>query len=203
MHHLGEKVAAREAQRPAETPLHPTVFAVERLPGLSDALLGPRTKEDTMGSTEEEIRAKALLRYFVISAYLAAEPPRGQKGAMLRQLASKVWHDENGEAFTAEAETIRAWVRRYKKGGLAALEDKRRTCSGLHALTEDEAELLCALKEEVPERSIERVIAIAERMKELGDKTDKQPSRCQRGDPRVQVACQPGVLVVKERVEEG
>ena len=36
-----------------------------------------------------------------------------------------------------------------------------------------------------------------------GDKTDKQPSRCQRGDPRVQVACQPGVLVVKERVEEG
>ena len=61
-------------QRPAETALHPTVFAVERLLGLSDALLGPRSKEDTMGSTEEEIRAKALLRYFVISAYLAADP---------------------------------------------------------------------------------------------------------------------------------
>ena len=120
-----------------------------------------------MGSTEEEIQAKALLRYFVISAYLAADPPRGQKGAMLRQLASKVWRDENGEAFTAEAETIRAWVRRYKKGGLAALEDKRRTYGGVHALTEEEAELLCALKQEVPERSIERVITIAERMKEL------------------------------------
>ena len=120
-----------------------------------------------MGSTEEEIQAKALLRYFVISAYLAADPPRGQKGAMLRQLASKVWRDENGEAFTAEAETIRAWVRRYKKGGLAALEDKRRTYGGVHALTEEEAELLCARKQEVPERSIERVITIAERMKEL------------------------------------
>ena len=120
-----------------------------------------------MGSTEGEIQAKALLRYFVISAYLAADPPRGQKGAMLRQLASKVWHDENGEAFTAQAETIRAWVRRYQKGGLAALEDKRRSYGGVHALTEEEAELLCALKQEVPERSIERVIAIAERMKEL------------------------------------
>ena len=120
-----------------------------------------------MGSTDEEIQAKALLRYFVISAYLAADPPRGQKGAMLRQLASKVWRDEDGEAFTAEAETIRAWVRRYKMGGLAALEDKRRTYGGVHALTEEEAELLCALKQEVPERSIERVIAIAERMKEL------------------------------------
>ena len=120
-----------------------------------------------MGSTEEEIKAKALLRYFVISVYIAADPPHGRKGVLLRQLADKVWRDEDGEAFTAEAETIRAWVRRYNKGGLAALEDKRRTYGGVHALTEEEAELLCALKQEVPERSIERVIAIAERMKEL------------------------------------
>ncbi len=35
-----------------------------------------------------------------------------------------------------------------------------------------------------------------------GDKKDKAPSRCQRGDPRVRVACQPGGLDVKDRVEE-
>ncbi len=35
-----------------------------------------------------------------------------------------------------------------------------------------------------------------------GDKKDKAPSRCQRGDPRVRVACQPGGLKVKDRVEE-
>ena len=36
-----------------------------------------------------------------------------------------------------------------------------------------------------------------------GDKNDKAPWRCQRGVPRVRVACQPGVLEVKERVETG
>ena len=36
-----------------------------------------------------------------------------------------------------------------------------------------------------------------------GDKNDKQPSRCPGGDPRVQTACQPGGLNVKERVEGG
>jgi len=120
-----------------------------------------------MGSREEKIQAKALLRFLVISAYIAADHPRGQKGAMLRQLASKVWRDENGEAFTVAAETIRSWVRRYRRDGLAGLEDKRRAYSGMYALTAEEAELLCSLKQEVPERSIERVIAIAERMKKL------------------------------------
>ena len=37
----------------------------------------------------------------------------------------------------------------------------------------------------------------------VGDKNDKAPWRCQRGVPRVRVACQPGVLEVKERVETG
>ena len=35
-----------------------------------------------------------------------------------------------------------------------------------------------------------------------GDRHDKQPSRCQRGNPRVRVACQPGALDVTDRVEE-
>ena len=111
-----------------------------------------------MGSTEEEILAKALQRYFVISAYIAADPPRGQKGAMLRQLADKIWRDDNNEPFTVAAETIRAWVRQYRVGGIDALKDKRRASSGIQALTEGEAELLCELKREVPERSIDRVI---------------------------------------------
>ena len=120
-----------------------------------------------MGSTEEEILAKALQRYFVISAYIAADPPRGQKGAMLRQLADKIWRDDNNEPFTVAAETIRAWVRQYRVGGIDALKDKRRTNSGMQALTDEEAKLLCELKREVPERSIDRVITIAERVKDL------------------------------------
>jgi len=37
----------------------------------------------------------------------------------------------------------------------------------------------------------------------VGDKKDKQLTGCTRGDPRVQTACQPGRLNVKERVDEG
>ena len=61
---------------------------------------------------------KALCRYEVISAYIAARPGRGQKGSLLRKLASKQWTDEKGEPMKVEAETLRSWVRRYQKQGL-------------------------------------------------------------------------------------
>ena len=69
-------------------------------------------------------RKKALARYQVISAYLALDPPRGQRRQVLKQLADRSWEGPDGEPFCAAADTIRVWVRRYKKKGLAGLEDK-------------------------------------------------------------------------------
>jgi hypothetical protein len=40
--------------------------------------------------------ARALWRYEVISAFIADNPPRGRRGALLRQLANKTWPDEQG-----------------------------------------------------------------------------------------------------------
>lgn len=109
-------------------------------------------------------RAKALARYMVISAYLAMEPPRGQRRAVLEQLAGKVWQDADGQPMQVQAETLRVWIRRYRQGGLEALEDKARTTRGITALTDEQIELACRLKREVPERSLDRLIRIMEQM---------------------------------------
>lgn len=115
-----------------------------------------------MNDPPERLQARALTRYQVISAYLAIDPPRGQRGPLLEQLASKTWVGPDGEPLTVAAETIRAWVRRYRGGGLAGLQDKPRPRRGVQVLTPDQVDLVCQLKQEVPERSIDRIIVIAE-----------------------------------------
>ena len=107
-------------------------------------------------------QAWALVRYQVISPYLAAEPPRGRRGPLLRHLAERTWTDPDGQPFTVSAETIRTWVRRYRIGGLKGLEDKPRPRRGTQVLTDEQQELVCRLKREVPERSLDRIIEIAE-----------------------------------------
>jgi putative transposase len=112
-------------------------------------------------------RAQALARYMVISAYLALAPPRGQRRAVLEQLAAKIWEDADGQPLHVTAETLRVWVRRYRRGGLAALEDKPRPSRGIVSLTDEQIELACRLKREVPERSLDRLIRIMEEMKRI------------------------------------
>ena len=117
--------------------------------------------DDTTRDRREEM---ALLRYQMISPYLATQPPRGQRRALLERLAHKVWQDPDGAPLSASAETLRSWVRRYRKGGLAALADKARPKRGVLALNEEQVELVVALKKEVPARSLDQLIDIAEEM---------------------------------------
>jgi len=106
--------------------------------------------------------AWALVRYQVISPYLAADPPRGQRGPLRRQLAERRWTDPDGEPFSVSDETIRRWIRGYRAHGLSGLMDRRRVRRGVQALTDAQIELLCQLKQDVPERSLDRLITIAE-----------------------------------------
>ena len=109
-------------------------------------------------------RKKALVRYQVISAYLALDPPRGQRRQVLKQLAARTWTGADGETFTAAPDTIRVWIRRYRLNGLAGLEDKPHQSQGVTTLTPEQVELVCKLKKEVPERSLDRIITIMEGM---------------------------------------
>ncbi len=107
----------------------------------------------------------ALLRFQAISAYITQEPPRGKRRAVLEKLAEKTWLLPDGRPVSFSAETLRSWVRRYRDGGLDALEDKARPSRGVQALTEEQVELFCTLKREVPERSLDRLLLIAEDLK--------------------------------------
>lgn len=104
----------------------------------------------------------ALLRYQAISAYLSLDPPRGQRAEILQQLAAKTWTLADGRQVQFAAETLRGWVRRFRQGGLAALEDAPRARPGVTVLTEAQKDLLCQLKRDVTSRSLDRIIEIAE-----------------------------------------
>jgi putative transposase len=65
------------------------------------------------------------------------------------------------------AETIRVWVRRYRGGGLEALADRPRLSHGVSVLDPEQQQRLVALKQEVPERSLDRLLKIVWRMQVL------------------------------------
>jgi transposase len=104
----------------------------------------------------------ALLRYQIISAYLSLDRPRGQRRTLLEHLASQRWALPDGREVHFAAATLRGWVRKFRKGGLAALENAPRPAPGVQVLDEAQKALLCRLKRDVPARSVERVIEIAE-----------------------------------------
>ena len=104
----------------------------------------------------------ALARYQVVAAYVALFPARGHRRAVLEKLAAKAWVGPDGELFRVSAETIRVWARRYRKGGIDALADATRPSRGVSVLDDTEIATLCALKREVPQRSLDRIIRIAE-----------------------------------------
>ncbi|MBM4321516.1 MAG: hypothetical protein FJ125_16625, partial [Deltaproteobacteria bacterium] len=74
-------------------------------------------RADDRRDTLDPRTAWALARYEVVSQYRAANPPRGRKEALRRQLAARFWDGPDGEKFEVAAETIRTWVRRYEKKG--------------------------------------------------------------------------------------
>ena len=112
----------------------------------------------------DPITQKALWRYQVISAYLAADPSRGERQKMLEHLAAKTWMLASGEVVSVKAETIRYWIRRYRNGGFEALKDKARGGRQNRAIPPELIDTACRLKREVPERTIDRLITIMENM---------------------------------------
>lgn len=112
--------------------------------------------------TEDPRMQKALFRYERISAYLSDEPPRGQRKQRLEQLAARPAPGPDGELVTVSAETLRAWIRRYRRGGLAGLMDAQRPSPGVLVLSPEVAAKAVALKREVPHRSLDRIITMME-----------------------------------------
>ena len=124
----------------------------------------------------------ALLRYQIISAYLAMDPPRGQRGALLRDLASRTWMLPDGRELRFAAETLRGWIRAFRRDGLPALEDAPRPTPGVQVLDAD-VQALCALRRHARGMDITELHsatsppwgvleAAGKRLREIADRTD-------------------------------
>src|SRR6056297_1889221 len=99
----------------------------------------------TASALDEGLR-KAVWRYEIISPYFALKPGRGEKRELLRKLSKEPYPDLDGIHRRVAVETMRVWIRRYRKGGLDALRDKVHSQKGSSSLSESQKEILCRLK---------------------------------------------------------
>ncbi len=111
-------------------------------------------EKETKGADEV-----ALFRFGVI-ADLAHRPP-SEKGLYRRlfELADRDWQIPGTTRSRLAAETVRGWLKAYRKGGFDALKPKPRKDAGeSRALPQEVADLLVSIKEEKPELSVQLVV---------------------------------------------
>ncbi|MDQ7827360.1 MAG: Mu transposase C-terminal domain-containing protein [Candidatus Eremiobacteraeota bacterium] len=106
---------------------------------------------------------KALFRYQVISPLLAMDISRGEKMKRYRELADKEWVTPGGKQVRISVEAIRRWLRCYKKEGFEGLKDSHRSSRG-GRIPQEAIVKACQLKQQVAERSIDKIITIMEDM---------------------------------------
>jgi len=105
-------------------------------------------------------QAVALFRYGLIAEFL--HRPSNQPGLYqrLRHKASQDYQIPGSQRQRVAAETLRHWIKDYKRGGIDALKPKPRHDLGRsRALPQHLADQLLALKEEQPHLSVAQLIA--------------------------------------------
>lgn len=112
----------------------------------------------------------ALFRYGLIADLKDLPPGTKGLGERLAQKAALRYCIPGSTRTRVQAETLRYWLRAYRKGGFDALKPKPRKDAGTsHALPAQVADLLCSLKEEKPTHSVQMLI------RELRDQGHVEP----------------------------
>jgi transposase InsO family protein len=119
----------------------------------------------------------ALFRYGLI-ADLVHTPP-GEKGlyGLIQKKADKEYTIPGSLRTRVASETIRDWLKKYRKGGFDALLTKERNDRGNpRKITQDVADLLIAIKEETPGLSVRKVIVAARKGNKVSEEVILAPS---------------------------
>ena len=101
----------------------------------------------------------ALFRYGIIADFVNLPP--GAKGlyALIKKKAEQRYSIPGSRRTEVAEETIRSWLKKYRKGGFDALQPKTRTDKGkARRLPVEVADVLLAIKEETPELTVPLVI---------------------------------------------
>jgi len=118
-------------------------------------------------------RAVALFRYGLIAQFVHLPPNTPGLYAQLQDKAQASYSIPGSTRIRVAAETLRDWLKSYRRGGFDALLPKPRTDRGRsRALAPVIADRLLELKEEMPQLSIPQLIRVAF---ERGIAPDSQP----------------------------
>jgi transposase InsO family protein len=104
----------------------------------------------------------ALFRYGLIADLTHIDPGATGTYARLKEKASQSYAIPGSHRTRVAAETMRGWLRDYRKGGFEALRPKARADQGqARAIPQEVADLLCTIKEDKQELSVRMVIDAA------------------------------------------
>ena len=121
----------------------------------------------------------ALFRYGVIADVLHLDPKTRQLTARLREKAELDYVIPGSLRRHVAAETMRGWVKQYRRGGFDALRSRPRCDLGVsRAIDAAVADLLCAIKEESPGLTVPLVIAAAREHHVAADSALARRPRC-------------------------
>lgn len=128
--------------------------------------------------TREQI---GLFRYGLIADLLHADGEKKGLHTLLREKAERVYDIPGSRRTRVASETIRDWLKAYRRGGFAALRPQVRCDIGsTRAIPQEIADLLCQIKEESSALSIGAVIEKAKATGSLGDDIQLAPATVHR-----------------------
>jgi transposase InsO family protein len=119
----------------------------------------PKGKNDEKTSSTDVV---ALFRYGVIADVLHLDPKTRQLSARLREKAELDYSIPGSLRRHVAAETMRGWLKAYRRGGFDALRSRPRSDRGVsRAIDATVSDLLCAIKDESPGLTVPQVIGVA------------------------------------------
>jgi transposase InsO family protein len=109
--------------------------------------------------SEQEREELALFRYGVISDFLHRDWAWGERKRLLERKALELWRHPKGEPVRVSQETLRSWLRRYRREGIDGLKPKRRKDQGqTRALAEPLRQALWQLRQAHPEWGVPELV---------------------------------------------
>ena len=123
----------------------------------------------------------ALFRYGLIADLVHMQPGERGSYARIKEKAARSYAIPGSRRSRVAAETIRGWLRDWRRGGFEALRPKPRADQGrARAIPEAAADLLCTIKDDKPELTVRLVIEAARASGEVPPDLELAPATVHR-----------------------
>jgi transposase InsO family protein len=112
----------------------------------------------------DDRKSMAVVRVSVLGPLISARLEHGDKAQLFEEAAARTYEGIDGRAVKVSARTVEDWYYSWVHEGLDGLMPRQRSDSGMSRVISPEVgEKIVQLKEELPRRSIRRIIRILER----------------------------------------